>query len=342
MTITSAWRDGMRRVNSAPAVLLGMLVLTFLVALPLGLTLAAMLREHLGASMAADQAAAGVNSWWWQEFSEQARGVGTTFTPSILGFGAVMDNLSALLDNRGRAAAVAGTATAYVLLWVFLAGGIVDRYARNRKLRASGFFAACGVFFFRFLRLAVIAGVLYYLLFAHLHPLLFSSMYGWITRDFSVERDAFLVALALYALFGAILIVVNLLLDYAKIRAVVEDRRSMIGAFLAGVRFARRHAGAALGLYLLNGALFVLVLVVYAVVAPGAGSAGWSMWLGFLVTQAYLLARLWVKLLFYASQTAFFQGALAHAEYTARPVAVWPESPAAEAIPPSPSGGDPA
>ena len=39
-----------------------------------------------------------------------------------------------------------------------------------------------------------------------------------------------------------------------------------------------------------------------------------------------------MKLLFYASQTAYFQGALAHAAYTASPTVVWPESPAAESI----------
>ena len=39
-----------------------------------------------------------------------------------------------------------------------------------------------------------------------------------------------------------------------------------------------------------------------------------------------------MKLLFYASQMAFFQGSLAHAAYTAAPPVVWPDSPAAESI----------
>jgi hypothetical protein len=48
--------------------------------------------------------------------------------------------------------------------------------------------------------------------------------------------------------------------------------------------------------------------------------------------ELYILGRHYVKLLFYASETAFFQGALAHAAYTAAPVPVWPDSPAAEMI----------
>jgi hypothetical protein len=46
----------------------------------------------------------------------------------------------------------------------------------------------------------------------------------------------------------------------------------------------------------------------------------------------YLLVRLMLKLVFFASQTALFQRSLAHADYTAAPTPLWPESPAAEEI----------
>ena len=44
----------------------------------------------------------GVNYEWWQEFSDQAAGLGITFRPTIIGFGAVLDNLSGFLDNQHR------------------------------------------------------------------------------------------------------------------------------------------------------------------------------------------------------------------------------------------------
>jgi hypothetical protein len=337
MKVFSALRDGIGRVNRAPAVLFGVLIATFLVALPLGLTLQGMIGQHLGASLAAERAANGVNLDWWQEFLDQAAGVGTTFTPSIIGFGGILDNLSSVLDNRRHATVVAAAGAAYVLFWIFIVGGILDRYARNRPVRAHGFFSASGVFFFRFLRLAVLAWIGYGVLFSYVHTWLFGWLYPWVIRDFTVERNAFVVRVILYLVFGLLLLALNMLFDYAKIRAVVEDRRSMIGALVAGGRFVARHPASASGLYLLNGALFVLVLALYASVAPGAGGPGWSIWLGLAVGQLYLLARLWVKLVFYASQTSFFQGRLAHAEYTAAPQPVWPESPAAEAIGPSPA-----
>ena len=51
--------------------------------------------------------------------------------------------------------------------------------------------------------------------------------------------------------------------------------------------------------------------LVYALVAPGA-PAGLAIWLAFVLGQLYILLRHYVKLLFYASQTAYFQSALAH------------------------------
>jgi hypothetical protein len=52
----------------------------------------------------------------------------------------------------------------------------------------------------------------------------------------------------------------------------------------------------------------------------------------FVIGQVYLAARLFLRLTLAASQISLFQSSLAHAAYTAAPVPVWPESPAAEAI----------
>ena len=62
-------------------------------------------------------------------------------------------------------------------------------------------------------------------------------------------------------------------------------------------------------MFLLNFALFAASVVLYGLVAPGAGRGGLTMWLGFALGQAYVVARLWVKLVFWASETALFQAA---------------------------------
>jgi hypothetical protein len=324
--------EGWRRVRSAPALLLGVYATTVGLALPLAVTMRGLLQTHLGASLASDAAAAGVNYDWWQEFTSQATGIGTTFSPTIIGFAATLDNISSLLDGQREIAPIAGALAFYLAAWTFLAGGIIDRYARQRPIRAAGFFAASGVHFFRLLRLAIVSGALYWWLFTYVHSWLFLEWLADRTRTMAVERDVFLWRAALYAVFGLLLMIVNVVFDYAKIRIVVEDRRSALGALSAAVRFVWRRRGRVAGLYALNGAAFLILIAIWALIAPGPRGGGLSLWLGFLVAQLYLLARLALKLQFLASQTALFQASLAHASYAATPVPAWPESPSAELI----------
>jgi len=332
MSAPASFREGLRRVNGAPVLLAGMCLLTLLVALPLSLALRGMLAGHLGRSLAAGPAASGADYQWWQEFLSQATGLGATFTPSIIGFGAVLDNLDAFLENTPMAATIAGVTAAWLLLWSFLSGGVIDRLARARRTRAHGFFAACGIHFWRFLRLGLFAWLVYYALFGWLHGWMFSKVYDDLVRDLTTEQTAALIRLAGYLLFGAILIFFNVIFDYARIRIVVEDRRSAVGGIVAGARFVRRHFGRVSALYLLNALAFLVLLALYALLSPGTPGSGVAMWAVLLLGQAYIVARHYLKLLFYASQTALFQSELAHASYTAAPSVEWPDSPAAERI----------
>jgi len=327
-----AWRDGWQRVLDAPAVAAGVFAMTLLLALPLAILLQDALASHLGSSLAAETAATGVNYDWWQEFTAQATGLGTTFSPSVIGFAAVLENVSGVLDGRTPIAPIATALALYMTGWAFLSGGIIDRYARQRPIRTHGFFAASGVYFFRFLRLAAFAGLIYWWLFAYVHPWLFDEQFANLTRNLSVERTAVLIRLIFYAVFGALLVATNLVADYAKVRIVVEDRRSAFSALSASVRFIRHHGRHVVALYVLNTLTFLVALAVWGLIAPGAGGTGLSMWAGFLLAQLFIVGRLALKLQFIASQTALFQANLAHAGYAAAPVPVWPESPAAEAI----------
>ena len=154
-------------------------------------------------------------------------------------------------------------------------------------------------------------------------------MYHRFTRDLTAERDGMVVRGLLYVVFVIVLALINLVADFAKVRAVVEDRRSMVGALGASLRFIRRRPFRVVGLYGLNVVAFLIILRLWLAAAPGADA---TPWFALLVTQIYLLARVWAKLAFMASEVAFFQGELAHAHYTAAPDPVWPDSPAVEAI----------
>ena len=259
---------------------------------------------------------------WWQEFSAQASGLGTTFVPSIIGFGAVLDNLSGLLDNQPLAATIAGVTAAWLVLWSFLTGGIIDRFARARPTRVARLL--------RRLRHALLAlaparrrraGWSTRFLFA-LRARAGSStrLYPWLTRDLTVERTAFAIRLG----------------GYLRLRRAAGRRAtsssttrasgssSRTGAARSArcwpaARFVRRHAGTVAAFMLLNALLSCCSSRSTRWSAPGAPGSGLSMWLVLALGELYILGRHYLKLLFYASETAFFQGALAHAAYTAAP-----------------------
>ena len=332
MSALSAFLAGIRRVNRSPLILFGMFLVTLLIALPLSIALRGMLEAHLGASLAADRAAAAANYEWWQEFSAAASGLGTTFVPTIIGFGAVLNNWSGLVDNLPMATTVVGATVAWMVIWTFLIGGVMDRYARNRPTRTAGFFAACGTHFWRFLRLAILGWFVYTFLFSLLHPWIFDVAYDRLTHDVTVERRAFAIRAAGYLLFGSSLVLCSMLFDFARVRIVVEDRRSAIGAMIASLRFVRRNFPSVVMLYLLYGAVFLLLAAAYAIVGRSGPRSGLQLWTVLLLGELYILARHYLKLVFYASGTTLFQSALAHAEYTAAPTLVWPDSPAVESV----------
>ena len=330
MSVIGAFVDGLNRVKRAPWLIIGLWLSTFLLALPLTIALHDQISASLGASLAARAAADGVNYDWWNEFLAQTSGIGATFVPGIIGFAAVIKNISTVADANAVSTVIISAVVMNMAVSLFLIGGALDRLARDRAIGAAAFFSACGTYFVRFIRLGIMTGAVYGVLFVTFHRWLFDELYPALTADITVERTAFLIRVGLYFVFAVPLFAVNILFDYAKIRAVVEDRRSMIGAIGASWRFIRRQPIAVWALYKINAFLFLIVIGLYYLAAPGA-SANLS---AFAIGQLYIVLRVIVRLQFAASQTALFQGRLAHAGYVARPLPKWPDSPAAEAIGP--------
>ena len=220
--------------------------------------------------------------------------------PAVLaGASAVLWWLSGASDTRNAIAAF--------LLWAFLSGGILDRYARLRPTRARGFFGACGAHFAAMARLGLIA----VLVTAAIHRALAARV-----------ADPVVMTVAIVLLSAVTLAAV-----YGQIRLVVEDRRSAAGALLAGARFVRRNP-ASIGGYLVYALGIWAAAWTVAALTPDAPGT----WGAAAAATARIVVTAYLVLAFHASGVALFQSRLAHAGYTAAPALVWPESPAAEAI----------
>ena len=303
-----AWRDGLHRVASAPAVITIVWLVTTLVAMPLTLMIRSDIHESLDGKLVASPAAQGMNYEWMREFDAHATGLASTLRPTIVGFAAVLDNVSAFVDNVQRPSAIAAAAGMYVVVWTFLAGGVIDRYVTERHAtNIREFIRACWQYFGRLVRLQIATVVTYGLLFAVVHRWIFGEVYPQLVRNVPLDRTAFFIRLTLYAIFLLLLATVNLIVDFAKIRTVTERRHSVVMSVVASLRYIRRNAGAAVGVYLLDAAAFAVLLSVYAYIAPAGGGMGAAAWAAVLIGQAYVIGRLCVRLLFFASEAALFQ-----------------------------------
>jgi len=281
-----------------------------LLALPLTFAVRTSLDDSFGDSLVEQKLLEGFDLDWWGEFDFESSGLVKTFGPSVVGPIPVLTNLERLADGTLFHAdwGILATGCLFLLFWAFLSGGILDRYALAGEVRSVGRLFSRGIYYFpRLIRLLVVTILLYIGLFRWVAE----PLHEWveeITRDTTVEKTAIVYTFVVYLLVGLILILMGMVMDYAKISLVVQDRRSALLSMLKGLSFVVKNFTRCLGLYLLLGLVALLVLVLYTAVAPGPGqSSSTTVALAFLVGQLYLLARIASKLWFLAGQTALFQ-----------------------------------
>jgi hypothetical protein len=190
----------------------------------------------------------------------------------------------------------------------------------------AAFFAACGTGFMQFLRMGVVLGGANWLLFHLAVPAALRVMPGLDPSTGWWQPRAVVGAVGLTATYSLAIIG-----DYAKVRAIVEDRRGALAAIGAAIRFIWRRPIRVIALYGLN----LAVVAIGVTLIAGAVSrlpAGQNALLAAIVVATMLAAQVLARLGFMATSIAFFQGELAHAGYTAAPLPTWPDSPAVEAI----------
>jgi len=307
-TLKAAFK-GLGRVLASPALVLFLWLANVLVAIPLAVSMAASIAESVGSSLVHQNLRDGFDMGWYGEFDARAKGVEKTLAPSLVGAGAFFDNIEAWLNGRlfEMLPAVVALGLVYAFLWALFLGGILHRYAdRGGLFRLSEFFSHGGEFFFRFVRLAVLSGLLYYLVYRFA-----SWLFGRVeeaVRDVTVERTVLGYVVAAALLVALLLTFVNMAFDYAKIATYKENRRSMILAAIKGFRLVLGNFGRTTLLYYGLGLFGLLLLGAYHVVAPGPGQASVpSIVFAFLVGQAYLVAKLVLRLTFYAGQMALYE-----------------------------------
>jgi hypothetical protein len=289
----------------------------FALALCLAVFVQDAIRSSLGSSLAGDRMKASFDPFWYGSFSARAEGVASTFRPSVSGAGAVLDSLETFLDGfasvfrGGLEAELWPVLLVYALSWTFLSGGFLSIFVNPGP--AASFFARSARLFpsVLFVSLAGLCG--YAAILGPVRAQADAFVAGRL-RDVTDERVQFGWTLGEYAALWALLLLLNLELDYTKVFvARLPEGRGALSAALHGFGQAGRlvlgHPLSAISLYSLTGLLGLAGLALYVSVAPGAGHGSTAAILGaFLLGQASVAGRLALRCLFFAGEAHLAAG----------------------------------
>ena len=90
---------GFWRVLSSPGLIVWLWLVNVVVALPMAWMMTDSLRSSIGASLVDEKLTEGFDMLWFGEFEAQAKGLETTFTPTVTGVGAFYNCLRNSSDS---------------------------------------------------------------------------------------------------------------------------------------------------------------------------------------------------------------------------------------------------
>jgi len=192
-------------------------------------------------------------------------------------------------------------------------GGVLGTLGSGAPFSFRGFFAGCGTFAGRFLRLLILTGIMTALagiaLIALAGPVL-----GALSRNNASEipviEGTAVAALAL----ATLLVLVVMASDYARVLAVRSDSRSMVRILGKSFAFLWRNAWGAIVLQVVVALLTVFLFALYLVLAGLLEmNSGPKVILMFIVQQAFVWSRSFLRVMLFSCELAFTRSRMAAA-----------------------------
>ncbi len=146
MSATGAAFTGLGKVLGSPSVVLWLWLANVVVALPAAMVLTGSIRESVGGSLVGEKLRDGFDMGWYGEYLANAKGIESSFTPTIVGAGAFFNNIEAWLNGNLFEVhpGLLGLGILYALLWSLFLGGVLHRYGEAAGLFRLGEFLSHG------------------------------------------------------------------------------------------------------------------------------------------------------------------------------------------------------
>jgi hypothetical protein len=291
-----------------------MIILLLVINLAFSLILAAPMYQSLkgsfSESIVGERMTDGFDYLWWEEYRDDAQGLEKTFTPSIIGKGAILNNLEGLVQLRvfDLPPVILIFGLLYIILHTFLAGGILSVY-RNGDIKFSlrGFFQGAGAFFFRFFLLMLLSWAFFLVIGQGLKGGFDSILNGMKDTAFS-EVTPFYLGLVFNAVILFLFLFIQMIFDYGRIRIVLEDSSNVLRSAAGAFGFVFRHLGSTLGLFyfmFLVQILFTLIYILVQGIIPESSFIGIA--LAFLSQQIFIFGLIWIRCWLYSSQMELYR-----------------------------------
>lgn len=201
-----------------------------------------------------------------------------------------------------------------------LAGGVLGRLQRGfaQPYAVGDFFRDAGRYAGRLLRLMILGLIGYWIVFRVFNQALGGLVNDWL-RDSLDDRPVFWAHLGVTALVVIGLALVNLVVDFARVKLVMEGGTSAAVAFLGALGFSLGRLRRALAVYLFPSLCGLALLVIYRVVLPwhlvnsplaeaGKYREPLTLALLFFAQQLIVLGRYWFRVSTWASEWSLYAG----------------------------------
>ena len=286
-----------------------MLVINLLFSLILAIPMYTSLDESIGRSEVGDRMVKGFDYIWWEEFRDQSIGIETSFSPSIIGKGAVLDNFVYLIHfgETHLPTVIIVFGALYILLHTFLSGGIVSILGKdNPVFSIKSFFSGAGKFASRFFLLMIISWVFFFLVIS-LKDFL-SSQVTTLSNTANSEIFPFYLSLISSIFVYAVFLFFQMIFDYARIKTVLEDNKNVLETTRDAFLFVFKNIGSTLGLFylmLLANIALTIVFIFLKEIIPQTNAV--SIITVFLIQQIFIGSFIWIRCWLYSSQLELYK-----------------------------------
>ena len=190
---------------------------------------------------------------------------------------------------------------------VFFAGGIIEVLTDGyEKFSLRRFWGGSGSWFPRFFRLWMLS-----LIPTGAAVAVFAIATNYIRawdEEASQEKPGAVASLAAAAILVLVIMIINMIFDYARIAAVLNHSRGMFRETLRSFRFSLGRFVGAFGLYILIAAVGAGVFLLLAALRSSfPQSSLLAALFAILLAQIAIGARLWNRITFYAAQIDYFR-----------------------------------